>query len=55
MPVEEGLGPESCWNTCILQYVVEDKFAVTMSRSGITDLLYRLHLHYTRPTYIGQD
>ncbi|WP_338078367.1 winged helix-turn-helix domain-containing protein [Aneurinibacillus aneurinilyticus] len=50
-PAEEGLGLESCWNTRILQYVIEDKFAVTMSRSGITDLLHRLNLRYTRPTY----
>lgn len=50
-PAEEGFGLESCWNTRILQYVIEDKFAVTMSRSGITDLLHRLNLRYTRPTY----
>ncbi|WP_255322317.1 helix-turn-helix domain-containing protein [Aneurinibacillus migulanus] len=30
---------------------MKDKFAVTMSQSGITDLLHRLHLRYTRPTY----
>ncbi|MCI1693643.1 hypothetical protein [Aneurinibacillus aneurinilyticus] len=34
MPVEEELGLESCWNTRILQYLIEDKFAVTMSRTG---------------------
>ncbi|WP_053912202.1 helix-turn-helix domain-containing protein [Aneurinibacillus migulanus] len=34
-PTKEGFGLESCWNTRILQYVIEDKFAVTMSQAGL--------------------
>ncbi|MMZ68765.1 hypothetical protein D1872_314930 [compost metagenome] len=37
-PTEEGFGLDSCWNTRILQCMIEDKFAVTMSQSRITGI-----------------
>jgi transposase len=50
-PAEERYGCESCWDTRILKHVIEDKFAITMSRSGIGDMLKRWGFSYTRPTY----
>lgn len=32
-------------------WTIEDKFAITMSRSGIGDMLKRWGFSYTRPTY----
>ena len=34
-PAEEGYGCESCWDTRILKEVLEDRFAVIMTREGI--------------------
>lgn len=48
---EEGYGCETCRDTRILQEVLKKKFAVTMSRSGIGDMLKRWGFSYTRPTY----
>ena len=50
-PAEEGYGCESCWDTRILKHVLEEKFGITMSRSGINDMLKRWGFSYTRPTY----
>jgi transposase len=50
-PTEEGYGCESCWDTRILKHVLEEKFGITMSRSGINDMLKRWGFSYTRPTY----
>jgi transposase len=50
-PAEEGYGFESRWDTRILKHVIEDKFAITMSRSGIGNMLKRWGFSYTRPTY----
>jgi transposase len=50
-PVEEGYGCESCWDTRILKHVLEEKFSITMSRSGICEMLKRWGFSYTRPTY----
>ena len=48
---EEGYGCESRWDTRILKHMLEDKFKITMSRSGINDMLKRWGFSYTRPTY----
>ena len=40
-PAEEGYGCESCWDTRILKHMLEEKFEITMSRSGIKDMLKR--------------
>ena len=40
-PAEEGSGCESSWDTRILKHVLETKFGIIMSRSGITDILKR--------------
>jgi transposase len=50
-PAEEGFGLESYWDTRILQHVLEERFHITMSRNGITDMLHRWGFRYTRPTY----
>ena len=50
-PAEEGYGYESCWDTRILKHVLEAKFSITMSRSGICEMLKHWGFSYTRPTY----
>lgn len=50
-PNKEGFGPESYWDTRILQHVLEERFSIAMSRNGITDMLHRWGFRYTRPTY----
>ncbi|RAK14100.1 transposase [Anoxybacillus vitaminiphilus] len=50
-PANEGYGIETCWNTRIIQHVLEEKFSVTMSRGGICDMLHRWG-RYTRPMRI---
>jgi transposase len=50
-PAEEGYGCESCWDTRILKHILEEKFSITMSRSGICEMLKRWGFSYTRPTY----
>jgi len=50
-PAEEGYGCESSWNTRILKHMLEEKFNIIMSRSGIKDMLHRWGFSYTRPTY----
>jgi transposase len=50
-PAKEGFGPESYWDTRVLQHVLEERFHIVMSRNGITDMLHRWGFRYTRPTY----
>jgi len=50
-PAQEGLGVEAYWNTRIIQHVLEEKFHMSMTRFGITKMLHRWGLSYTRPTY----
>jgi transposase len=50
-PAKEGFGPESYWDTRVLQHVLEERFSIAMSRNGITDMLHRWGFRYTRPTY----
>lgn len=50
-PAEEGFGCESSWDTRILKHVLEEKYAITMTRMGIGKMLKRWGFSYTRPTY----
>ncbi|MGR5881066.1 helix-turn-helix domain-containing protein [Bacillus cereus] len=50
-PNQEGIGPEAQWDTCVLQYLLEERYHVSMSRGGICDMLHRWGFTYTRPTY----
>jgi transposase len=51
-PEQEGIEPTGSWDTRLLQKWIEERFAVTMSRSGITDMLHRLGFRWKRTTYI---
>ncbi|QWH75397.1 transposase (plasmid) [Bacillus mycoides] len=50
-PNQEGIGPETHWDTRVLQYLLEERFHISMSRGGICDMLHRWGFTYTRPTY----
>ncbi|MCP3765005.1 helix-turn-helix domain-containing protein [Domibacillus sp. A3M-37] len=50
-PAEEGFGCKSSWDTRILKHVLEEKYAITMTRMGIGKMLKRWGFSYTRPTY----
>ncbi|EJP81745.1 helix-turn-helix domain-containing protein [Bacillus cereus] len=50
-PNQEGIGPETHWDTRVLQYLLEERYHVSMSRGGICDMLRRWGFTYTRPTY----
>ncbi|MED3088887.1 winged helix-turn-helix domain-containing protein [Bacillus toyonensis] len=50
-PNQEGIGPETHWDTRVLQYLLEERYHVSMSRGGICDMLHRWGFTYTRPTY----
>ncbi|WP_324656831.1 helix-turn-helix domain-containing protein [Bacillus cereus] len=50
-PNQEAIGPETHWDTRVLQYLLEECYHVSMSRGGICDMLHRLGFTYTRPTY----
>ncbi|WP_276568272.1 helix-turn-helix domain-containing protein [Bacillus cereus] len=45
------MGPETHWETRVLQYLLEERYHVSMSRGGICDMLHRWRVTYTRPTY----
>ncbi|EOQ09093.1 helix-turn-helix domain-containing protein [Bacillus cereus] len=40
-PNQEGIGPETHWDTRVLQYLLEERYHVSMSRGGICDMLHR--------------
>ncbi|EOQ00404.1 helix-turn-helix domain-containing protein [Bacillus cereus] len=50
-PNQEGIGPETHWDTRVLQYLLEERCHVSMSRGGICDMLHRWGFTYIRPTY----
>ncbi|MED1637875.1 winged helix-turn-helix domain-containing protein [Bacillus thuringiensis] len=50
-PNQEGIGPETHWDTRVLQYLLEERYHVSMSRGGICNMLHRWGFTYTRPTY----
>ena len=47
-PAELHLGQEAFWNTRIIQ----EKFAIWMSREGIRKMLHRMNFSYTNATYV---
>ncbi len=51
-PEQECIEPVGSWDTRLLQKWIEERFSVTMSRSGITDMLHRLGFRWKRTTYI---
>ncbi len=51
-PEQEGIEPSQSWDTRLLQKWIEERFSVTMSRSGIADMLHRLGLRWKRTTYV---
>ncbi|GEN36880.1 winged helix-turn-helix domain-containing protein [Aneurinibacillus danicus] len=51
-PEEQGIGVYASWDSRIIQELLAKKWGVSMSRGGITHMLHRLNLSYTRPTYI---
>ncbi|QPW51775.1 helix-turn-helix domain-containing protein (plasmid) [Bacillus thuringiensis] len=50
-PYQEGIGPETHWDTRVLQHLLEERYHISMSRDGICDMLHRWGFTYTRPTY----
>lgn len=50
-PAEEGYGCETSWDTRVLKHILEEKFSITMTRTGVGDMLKRWGFSYTRPTY----
>ena len=50
-PEKEGFGIDVNWDTRVIQHVINEKFSVTMSRSGVYRMLIQMGLSYTRPTY----
>ena len=50
-PAQEGIGPEAHWDTRVIQTMLEERYHLSMSRSGICDMLHRWSFTYTRPTY----
>lgn len=50
-PAEESIGPEVHWDTRVIQTMLEERYHLSMSRSGICDMLHRWGFTYTRPTY----
>lgn len=50
-PDEVGFPNKKNWNVNIIKQWVIDNFKVEYSYTGMIDLLHRLNLSYTRPTY----
>lgn len=50
-PDEVGFGYRKNWNANIARQWVSDNFGVDYSTRGMLDVLHRLNLSYTRPTY----
>nr|WP_273545535.1 winged helix-turn-helix domain-containing protein [Bacillus thuringiensis] len=49
------MGPETetetHWDTRVLQYLLEERYHVSLSSGEICDMLHRWGSTYTRPTY----
>ena len=52
LPKEVGLEPHCNWTAPLACQYVKDHYGVTFSERGMRDVFYRLHLSYTRPTYV---
>ena len=50
-PDEVGFAPKKNWTISIIRQWVIDNFDVKYSPRGMAEVLYRLKLSYTRPTY----
>ena len=50
-PSDVGFKPFMNWNANLLRQWVKRQFGVTYSERGMREVLYRLELSYTRPTY----
>jgi len=50
-PDEVGFGRRKNWNANIARKWVSDNFNVEYSSRGMLQVLHRLNLSYTRPTY----
>ncbi|MBN6189283.1 transposase [Aneurinibacillus sp. BA2021] len=50
-PADQGISMYTSWDTRIIQMFLQEKYGVSMSRGGITGMLRRMGLSYTRPTY----
>jgi transposase len=50
-PKEEGIEPATSWDTRILQLFIQERFGVSMCRTGILRMLYRMGFRYRRPGY----
>jgi transposase len=51
-PDEVGFNHNKNWTIAMIKQWVFNTFNVTFSPSGMADVLYRLNLSYTRPTYV---
>ena len=52
LPKEVGLEPHCNWTAPLACQYVKDHYGVAFSERGMRDVFYRLHLSYTRPTYV---
>lgn len=52
LPKDVGLEPYCNWTAPLACKYVKDHYDVTFSERGMRDVFYRLHLSYTRPTYV---
>jgi len=50
-PDEVGFPPRKNWTVAIIRQWVIENFGVAYSPRGMAEVLYRLNLSYTRPTY----
>jgi transposase len=51
VPKDVGFPVEMNWTAPLIRQWIEQTFHVSFSDRGTRDLLYRLHLSYTKPTY----
>lgn len=51
-PDQVGLSPYKNWNCKLISAWVLHAFGITYSKTGVRDLLHRLGMSYTRPTYV---
>lgn len=50
-PKKEGIEPALSWDTRILQLFIKERFGVSMCRTGILRMLYRMGFRYRHPSY----
>lgn len=52
MPAEVGFSSKCNWTIAIIKQWVSNTFSIEISHSGMAEILNRLRLSYTRPTYV---